>query len=151
MQKRTWFLIAGLTILLGAILIGIAWRQTGVKEVAVPHDGLSESQVIQLAKEALAVEYTGAPTQITVRQTTVGELDRFHCGAIGSMISVIVSPLQGKPNICAADSTVWIVSLHGEFLRGDFATESVQVMLDRAGRMMAIDSGALVPLSAPID
>ncbi|TAH49181.1 MAG: hypothetical protein EYC68_18815 [Chloroflexota bacterium] len=149
--KKTWYLIATLAVLLGAILIGMAWMQTEMEPAAMLSAGLSEEQVVQLAKEALAAEYSGAPTQITVRQTTVGELDKFHCGAIGAMISVIVSPLQGNPDICAADSTVWVVSLRGEFLHENFVTESVQVVLDRSGRMMAIDSGELILLSTPTD
>ncbi len=141
--KRIWFLIVGLAVLFGALLITLAWAQTKTHDAVVPV-GLSESDVTQLAKDALKIEYTGAPVQVEVTRTTTGELHKFDCGRIGAMISVVVSPLQGKPDVCAADSTMWVVLLRGEFQREGFATDSVQIVLDRAGRLMSMDSGELV-------
>ncbi len=144
--KRIWFLIMGLAVLFGALWIALAWGQTQTRD-AVVSAGLSESEITQLAKDALRIEYTGSPVQVVVKQTTAGELDKFDCGRIGAMISVVVSPLQGKPDVCAADSTMWVVSLRGEFRREGFATDSVQIVLDRAGRLMSIDSGDLISTS----
>lgn len=153
MGKRVRILITciliGLIVLFGAWLGGFSSVPARTTGTLVPGAGLSDSEAERLALEALKVGYTGTPTQMTVTQTTVGALDRFHCGRIGAMISVIVSPLQGNPDICAADSRVWVVSLYGEFHYETWTTDSVQVVLDRAGRMMAVDSSELRPAALP--
>lgn len=136
-------------LILAALVLGvvgfIVWGTQGAPDdVAVFDAGLTETEIIRLAKDALAAEYSGTPEQVTLRRTTVGELNKFNCGKLGTMISVIVSPLQGKPDICAADSTLWVVTLQGTFRRANLTTESVQVVLDRTGRMMSVDSGELV-------
>ncbi len=142
-SKRLWILVAGLLIF--GVVVGIAiWSApTQTETMIAPDAGLPETEIVQLAKEALTAEYSGAPTQVTVVKSTVGALNKFHCGKIGAMISVIVSPLQGEPDVCAADSTVWVVTLRGTFRHKDFMIESVQVILDRTGRMMSVDSGEL--------
>jgi hypothetical protein len=144
--KRIWILLAEMAVLFGAFWIVLAGTQSGTRDAGVPA-GLSESEVTQLARDALKTEYAGSPVQIMVKQTTVGELDKFDCGKIGAMISAIVSPLQGNRDICAPDSTLWVVSLHGEFQHEGFVTDSVQVILDRGGRMMSMDSGELTSIS----
>lgn len=144
--KRTLALPALFLILLVVIVAVIAFGETPTQSetMGMSGAGLPETEIIRLANDALVLEYSGKPEQVTVRKSTVGALDKFHCGKVGAMISVIVSPLQGEPDICAADSTVWVVTLRGTFRRADFTTESVQVILDRTGRMMAMDSGELV-------
>ncbi len=143
LEQRIWLLPLLCLVLLFAIVasVWIAMRATPPVETA---PSLSETEITRLANAALAVEYVGVPTQVTIRQTTVGALNKFHCGKIGEMISAIVSPMQGNPDVCAADSTVWVVTLHGNFRRANFVTQEVQVILDRAGRMMSVDSGELV-------
>lgn len=150
-MRRLWLRTLAVLVL-AALVLGVVgfmvWGTQGEQsDAAVSGAGLSETEIVQLAKDALAVEYSAAAEQVTLRRTTVGELNKFNCGKLGTMISVIVSPLQGKPDICAADSTLWVVSLRGEFQRKGFATDSVQIVLDRAGRLMSMDSGELVSTS----
>lgn len=147
--KRVWLLIVGLLVCFVALLFGLVWLQGTANNAASSESVLSQAQVQRLAQDALRAEYSGSTEQTIVKQTTVGELGKFHCGAIGAMISLVVSPLQGNPDICAPDSTMWVVTLRGAFQRQDFRTDSVQVILDRAGRLMAIESGELIPDSAP--
>lgn len=146
--KRLWvFAIVFFVFGVAAVfLFAIPTRQD---EVGLPAAELSESEIVRLANDALMLEYSGRPEQVAIRRSTIGALERFDCGKIGAMISVIVSPLKGNPDICAPDTFVWVVTLRGTFRRADFTTESVQVILDRTGRMMAVDSGELIPNSAP--
>lgn len=141
---RTLTMLVLATLVLGVVGFMVWGTQGTPDDVAMFDTGLSETEIIRRAKDALAVEYSGTPEQVTLQRTTVGELNKFDCGKLGTMISVIVSPLQGKPDICATDSTLWVVTLRGTFRRANLTTESVQVVLDRTGRMMSVDSSELV-------
>lgn len=142
-SKRLWF-FAIVFFGFGVAAIFLSAIPTSQDEVVVPGAELSENEIVRLANDALVPEYSGRPEQVAIRRSTIGALNRFDCGKIGAMISVIVSPLEGNPDICAPDTSVWVVTLRGTFRRADFTTESVQVILDRTGRMMAVDSGELV-------
>ena len=142
-RQKIWFLPL-MSLIVLAVIVTSVWAAVRATPPTSSAEPLTETEITRLAQQALAVEYQGTPTQVTIRQTTVGALNKFHCGQVGQMISAIVSPMQGNPDICAPDSTVWVVSMHGNFHSDNFMTETVQVILDRTGRMMSVDSGELV-------
>jgi hypothetical protein len=139
--------LSGLLMILLVALLAVVWIAGRADAPSETVSVLSETEITQRAIALAQNDFVGTPSGVQVSQSTIGETGVVQCSALGKSLSILADSLRGRPNWCAPDSTLWVVSLRGEFQREGFVTDSVQIVLDRAGRMMSMDSGELTSIT----
>lgn len=143
--KRTFALPFLFLVLLGAIL-AVIWFAMQVDTPLETSAGLTESQVTQRAVALAQSDFKGTPSKITVQSGTIGQSHIVQCGGLGAMLSTMTDSLRGRPNWCAPDTGIWVVTLQGDFQKGNVSTDTLTVVMDTQGRMMQINSGELAEM-----
>lgn len=145
LRKRTFALPLLFLVVLAALLVVLAFatRADTAPETATV---LTESQVTQRALALAQTDFKGAPSKITVQSSTIGQSHVVQCGALGGWVSTFTESLRGRPNWCAPDTGIWVVTLQGDFQTGNVATDTLTVVMDTQGTMMQINSGELAEI-----